>query len=69
VAINLYLRWVLAKRRKVAGICVLYKAYFGEPAWKIIGDRLHSPYYLSRFDHVRKIGTGDGGRISGNILS
>jgi len=55
VTINLYLRWVLAQRRNVTGICVLYKAYFGEPAWKIIGDRLQSSYYLSRLDHVRKI--------------
>ena len=55
VAINLYLRSVLAQRRKKARICVLYKAYFGEPAWKAIGDRLQKPYYLSRFDHDWKI--------------
>jgi hypothetical protein len=55
VAINLYLRWVLAKRRTIARICVLYKAYFGEPAWKAIDDRLQKPYYLSRVDHDWKI--------------
>jgi len=29
----------LAQRRKTACICALYKAYFGEPSWKVIGDR------------------------------
>ena len=55
VVINLYLQRVLAQRRKIARTCVLYKAYFGEPAWKVIGDRLQRPYYLSKFDHDWKI--------------
>jgi hypothetical protein len=45
----------LTERRKIARICVLFKAYTGERAWKTIGDRFHSPCYLSRVDHVRKI--------------
>jgi len=45
----------LAQRIKIARICVLYKAYFGEPAWKALGDMLQRPYYLSRVDHDWKI--------------
>jgi hypothetical protein len=45
----------LAKRRKIARICALYKAYIGERAWKTIGDRLQAPSYLSRVDHHWKI--------------
>jgi len=37
----------LAQRRKIAHICVLYKAYTGERAWKARGDRLQVPSYLS----------------------
>jgi hypothetical protein len=55
MAINSYLRWFLAQHRRIARICVLYKAYFGETAWKAIGDRLQRPYYLSRVDHDWKI--------------
>jgi hypothetical protein len=33
----------------------LHRAYTGERAWKVIGDRLQSPCYLSRVDHDRKI--------------
>jgi hypothetical protein len=48
--------WIsLAQRRKTARICALYKAYTGERVWKEIGDRLHEPSYLSRFDHYWKI--------------
>jgi len=36
-------------------MCVLYKVYTGERAWKAIGDRLHAPSYLSRVDHHWKI--------------
>ena len=36
----------------------LFKAYTGGRVWKAIGDRLLKPYYLSRDDHNRKIGTG-----------
>jgi hypothetical protein len=45
----------LAQRRKIAGICALYKAYSGEPAWKAIGERLKRPYYLSWVDYDWKI--------------
>jgi hypothetical protein len=33
----------------------LYKAYTGERAWKIIGDRLQAPSYVSGVDHHWKI--------------
>ena len=45
----------LAKRRKIALMCALYKAYTGERAWRAIGDRLQAPSYLSRVDHCWKI--------------
>ena len=45
----------LTQRRKIARVCVLYKAYSGQQAWKVIGDRLKRPYYLSSVDHDWKI--------------
>jgi len=48
-------RETLASRRKLSRICVLFKAYSGERAWKPIGDRLQRPHYLSRVHHERKI--------------
>jgi hypothetical protein len=45
----------LASRRKLSRLCALYKAYYGERAWKAIGDRLKRPHYLSKVDHERKI--------------
>ena len=45
----------LALRRKITGICDLFKGHIGEPAWKCIGDRWKGPCYLSRDDHDRKI--------------
>jgi hypothetical protein len=45
----------LAQRKKIALICALFKAYTGELAWKVIGDRLQKPCYLSRVDHEKKI--------------
>jgi hypothetical protein len=45
----------LTERRKIARICVLFKAYTGERAWKAIGDSLPRPCYLGRVDHDRKI--------------
>jgi len=42
-------------RRKIAGICARLKAYTGVWAWKVIGDRLQGPCYLSRDDHDRKM--------------
>ena len=45
----------LAQRRTTARLCALFKAYFGERAWKAIRDGLRRPCYLSRVDHVRKI--------------
>ena len=53
----------LASRRKLLRICVLFKAYSGESAWKTIGDRLQRPHYLSRVDYERKLGVGGKGRI------
>ena len=46
----------LAQRRTIALSGTLFKAYSVERAWKAIRDRLRRPYYLSRVDHVRKIG-------------
>jgi hypothetical protein len=45
----------LAQCRKIARMCVLFKAYTGERAWKATGDRLQAPSYLSRVDHNWKI--------------
>jgi len=45
----------LASRRKLSRICALFKAYFGDSAWKPIGDRLQQAHYLTRVDHERKI--------------
>ena len=45
----------LARRRKIARICALCKAYTGDRAWKEIGDRLQVPSFLSRVDHKWKI--------------
>ena len=45
----------LASRRKLSRICALVKAYPGERAWKVIGDKLQRPHYLSRIDHEHKI--------------
>jgi hypothetical protein len=45
----------LSERRKISRICALFKAYFGERAWKAISDRLQGPNYLSRVDHIQKI--------------
>jgi hypothetical protein len=45
----------LSQRRKISRVCALFKAYFDERAWKIIGDRLQRPNYLSRIDHYWKI--------------
>ena len=44
----------LTRRRKIARICVLFRAYIGEPDGNL-GDRLEGPRYLRRDDHVRKI--------------
>jgi hypothetical protein len=50
------LNWkTLAQRRKISRICPLFKTYTGERAWKVVGDRLRSPCYLSRVDHDRTI--------------
>jgi hypothetical protein len=45
----------LSQRRKISRICALFKAYSGEGAWKVIGDRLQRPNYLDRIDHDWKI--------------
>jgi len=45
----------LASRRKLSRICALFKAYSGKRAWKVIGDRIQRPHYLSRADHDWKI--------------
>jgi hypothetical protein len=43
------------KRRKIARLCALFKAYTGERAWRAVEDRIQGPLYLSRDDHDRKI--------------
>jgi hypothetical protein len=49
-------KWeTLAQHRKIASMCVLFKAYTGERDLKAIGNRLQKPCYLSRVDHDRKI--------------
>jgi hypothetical protein len=45
----------LAQCRTIAYLCVLFKEYSGERAWKAIHDQLQRPYYFSRVYHVRKI--------------
>ena len=45
----------MAQKRKKTRICVVFKAYIGERAWKIIADTLKEPCYLSRHEHDRKI--------------
>jgi hypothetical protein len=57
----------LTERRKIARICALFKAYTGERAWKVIGDRLQSPCYLSRVNHDRQIRSRSKRQISVNI--
>jgi hypothetical protein len=50
------LKWEsLVQCRKILCICALYEVYPGELAWKVMGDRLQRPYYLSRADHDWKI--------------
>jgi hypothetical protein len=41
----------LTECRKIACSCAFFKAYTRERAWKAIGDRLQSPYYLSKGDN------------------
>jgi hypothetical protein len=48
----------LSQRRKITRICVLFKAYSGERAWKAISDKLQRPNYRSRVDHEKKIRNG-----------
>ncbi|PNF39827.1 hypothetical protein B7P43_G03175, partial [Cryptotermes secundus] len=45
----------LTRRREIARVCALFKAYTGEWAWEAIGDRLERPCYLRRVDHEREI--------------
>ena len=45
----------LTSRRELSRICALFKAYSGDRAWNLIGNRLKRPHYLSRVDHGRKI--------------
>ena len=45
----------LTQRRTISRLCVLFKPYSGERAWKAIHDRLRWPYYMSTVDHVQKI--------------
>jgi hypothetical protein len=44
----------LTERWKLARFCALFKAYTGEWAWKVVGDRLQTPYYLSKKIRSRK---------------
>jgi hypothetical protein len=36
-------------------MCALFRKYAGERAWKLIGDRLQVPSYLSKVDNNWKI--------------
>jgi hypothetical protein len=45
----------LERRRKIEGVCALYKTNTLERAWKVIGDRLQAAGYLSRVDHNWKV--------------
>jgi hypothetical protein len=45
----------LSQRRKISRKYALFKTYSGERMWKVIGDRLQRPNYLSRTDHDWKI--------------
>jgi len=46
---------ILALRRKLSRICALFKAYSGERAFKVIGDKLQRSHHQSRVDHERKV--------------
>ena len=52
--INEYVWETLAQRRLISRICAVFKAHTGGRTWKVIGDRLLKPCYLSREDHNRK---------------
>jgi hypothetical protein len=45
----------LTERRKITGLCALFKTYTGERPWKAVADRSETPCYLSRGDHGKKI--------------
>jgi hypothetical protein len=45
----------LAQRKKIARICLLYKAYTVDRAWKAIGNRLQETRCLCRADNYWKI--------------
>jgi len=45
----------LTQCRTIARLCVLFKPYSGERAWKATRDRLRRAYCLIRVDHVQKI--------------
>ena len=45
----------LAQCTTIARLCALFKAYFGERAWKAIRDKLRRSYCFIRVDHVQKI--------------
>ena len=45
------------RRRKIARMCALYKAYTSKRVWRATGDRLQALSYLSRVDHYWKIRT------------
>jgi len=47
----------LAQYKLIARICALFKTYTGRRAWKVIGDIILKPCYLSKEDHNRKIRT------------
>ena len=47
----------LARRRLIARICAIFKAYARGRAWNAIGDRLLKSCFQSKDDHNRKITT------------
>jgi len=57
-------KWeILASRRKLSRICALFKAYSGERALKVIGDKLQQPHYLNSVIMIGKLGVGGNRRI------
>jgi len=53
----------------IARICVFFKAYTGERAWKVLGNRILKPYYLIREIIIGKLGLGNKKQMLVNIPS
>jgi hypothetical protein len=57
----------LAQHRKIACLCAVFRACTGERAWKAVRNRLQGQCYLSRDDHMGKLGPGNKEQIWENI--